>query len=112
MDIPRLQYSPHAYHRMRKRHVSEDEVEAVVWYPTARVVSGNEIEHYGYTDDGRQLKVVTDLSETFVVTVAIEESRRRDRNTRQSSVADMSGDRTDETTDPYHRGPDLLARLH
>ena len=36
MDIPRLGYSRHARERMESYHISEDEVEAVVWYPVRR----------------------------------------------------------------------------
>jgi arginyl-tRNA--protein-N-Asp/Glu arginylyltransferase len=59
--------------------LTEDEVEAMVWYPMRRVLSATEVEHYGYADDGREFKVVTDRSETYVVTITEEQRRRKFR---------------------------------
>ena len=84
MDVRRLKYSPHARKRLRKREITRDEVEAVVWCPTVRVAAGTSIEHYGYSDDGREMKVVTDLAETFVITITIEERRPRYRYSKTS----------------------------
>jgi Domain of unknown function (DUF4258) len=70
MDIPRLEYSRHARSRMRKARITEDEVEAIVYYPAWRRYSyANRIEHFGYCDDGRLVKIVTNASATRVVTV-------------------------------------------
>jgi Domain of unknown function (DUF4258) len=83
MDIPRLQYSPHAQARMRDYGLSEDEIEAIVWYPVRRVVSPSSVEHYGFADDGRRFKVVTDRTETYVITVTEEERRRKYRREKE-----------------------------
>jgi hypothetical protein len=68
---------------MRERRISEDEIEAIVWYPMDRIVTHTAVEHYGFADDGRKLKVVTDRSETYVITITEEERRphkwRRER---------------------------------
>ena len=83
MDIPTLRYSPHARRRMRKYRISEGEVEAVVWYPVRRCVTHSAVEHFGFIDDGREIKVVTDRSETFVYTITEEERRRKDRHQKE-----------------------------
>lgn len=83
MDIPRLRYSPHAAARMRTYRISEDEVEAVVWYPARRIVSRWAVEHYGYADDGRKIKVVTNRSETYVYTITDEDRRFTNRREKE-----------------------------
>jgi len=83
MDIPRLQYSRHARERMKLHRISEDEVEAIVSYPVHRRVSHSAVEHYGYTDDGQDAKVVTNRAETFVRTVTLNERRRNDRREKE-----------------------------
>ena len=83
MDACPLRYSLHARERMKQYRISEDEVEAIVWYPICRIVSHRAVKHYGFTDDGRQAKVVTDRSETFVRTVTEEERRRMGRREKE-----------------------------
>ncbi|MBV8298161.1 MAG: DUF4258 domain-containing protein [Candidatus Eremiobacteraeota bacterium] len=83
MDEDPLQYSRHARDRMREDGISEDEVEAIVWYPVRRAVSPLAVEHYGYADDGREFKIVTNRSETIVITVVDEEARRKLRRTKE-----------------------------
>ena len=65
------------------RRISEDEVEAIVWYPIRRVVSRWSVEHFGFADDGRKLKVVTNRQETFVRTITDEDRRREDRRDKE-----------------------------
>ena len=79
MDERFLQYSPHAFDRIVGHRVSEDEVEAIVFTPMNRIVSHQRVEHHGYSADGRELIVVTDRSETFVITIIDAERRRRNR---------------------------------
>lgn len=70
MEWDPLEYSPHARHRMRKDRITEDEVEAIVYYPAWRRRSyAGRIEHFGYSDDGRSFKIVTNAHETRVITV-------------------------------------------
>jgi len=76
MDIPRLRYSDHARRRMRQYALSEDEIEAIVWCPASRIVTHRGVEHYGYADDGREFKVVTNQTETKVITITREYPRR------------------------------------
>jgi len=76
MDEHSLQYSRHARRRMRRRRISEDDVEAIVWCPAYRVVTRSAVEHYGYLYDGRKCKVVTNRSETIVTTVICDEKPR------------------------------------
>ena len=83
MDTPPLRYSLHARERMKQCRISEDEVEAIVWHPICRIVTHRAVKHYGFTDDGRPAKVVTDRSETFVKTVTEEERRRKDRREKE-----------------------------
>ena len=83
MDVPRLQYSPHARERMLLRRISEDEVEAIVWCPIHRLVSHGAVQHFGFTDDGRAVKVVTNRAETFVRTVTDESLRRTNRREKE-----------------------------
>jgi hypothetical protein len=54
---------------MERYHISDDEVEAVVWYPVRRDTTPSAVEHYGFVDDGRKIKVVTNRAETFVFTI-------------------------------------------
>jgi hypothetical protein len=68
---------------MRLRHISEGEVVAIVWYPVYRVASRRTVEHYGFADDGREIKVVTDRAETYVRTVTEEERRRSGRREKE-----------------------------
>jgi hypothetical protein len=68
---------------MKQHRISEDEVEAIVWYPIHRIVSHRAVEHYGCTDDGRDAKVVTNRTETFVRTVTWEERRRSGRREKE-----------------------------
>jgi Domain of unknown function (DUF4258) len=83
MDVPRLQYSRHARERMEYYCISEDEVEAVVWYPIRREVTHSAVKHYGFVDDGRKIKVVTNRAETLVVTITEEDRRRKDRREKE-----------------------------
>jgi hypothetical protein len=83
MDIPRLQYSRHARERMEDYRISDDEVEAVVWYPLRRDTTPSAIEHYGFIDDGRKIKVVTNRAETFVITITDETRRKKDRREKE-----------------------------
>jgi hypothetical protein len=83
MDIPRLRYSRHARERMARYHISDDEVEAVVWYPTRRDTTPSAVEHYGFVDDGRKIKVVTNRAETFVLTITDESRRKNDRREKE-----------------------------
>lgn len=83
MDVPRLQYSRHARERMDRYHISDDEVEAVVWYPTRRDTTRSGVEHYGFIDDGRKIKVVTNRAETFVITITDEDRRKNDRREKE-----------------------------
>ena len=68
---------------MHEYHVSKDEIEAVVWCPIRRNVTPRAVEHYGYADDGRLLKVVTDRTESYVVTITDEERRRTGRRLKE-----------------------------
>jgi hypothetical protein len=68
---------------MQLYRISEDEVEAIVWYPIHRIVSHSAVEHVGVTDDGRDAKVVTNRSETYVRTVTLEERRRSGRREKE-----------------------------
>jgi hypothetical protein len=82
MDEQPLQYSPHAREKMAAYRITEDEVEAIVWYPAWRRQSHHRrIEHYGYSDDGRLLRVVTDEHEERVITV-VDRWRRKRQNKR------------------------------
>jgi hypothetical protein len=83
MDVPRLQYSRHARERMDSYHISDDEIEAVVWYPTRRDTTRRGVEHYGFIDDGRKIKVVTNRAETFVITITDEDRRKNDRREKE-----------------------------
>jgi hypothetical protein len=83
MDVPRLQYSRHARERVERYHISEDEVEAVVWYPVQRDTTPSAVEHYGFIDDGRKIKVVTNRAETVVVTITDESRRKLDRREKE-----------------------------
>ena len=76
MDEPSLEYSRHAFDRVGGRQVSVDEIEAIVWNPMKRHVSHGTVEHHGYSEDGREIIVVTDRSETYVITV-LDKNRRR-----------------------------------
>ncbi len=70
MDVEPLEYSGHALRRMRHHRITKDEVEAIVHYPAWRRRSGHaRIEHFGYSDDGRLFKIVTDRYERRVITV-------------------------------------------
>lgn len=61
--------------------ISEDEVEGIVRYPAwRRRAAKGRIEHYGYSDDGRLFKIVTDRHETRVISVIDDERRTRGRN--------------------------------
>ncbi len=80
MDERPLQYSRHARERMIEHHVSDDEVEAIVRYAAwRRRSSDGKVLHYGYSDDGRLFKIVTNRYEDRVVSV-IDERRRWRRN--------------------------------
>ena len=83
MDGPRLQYSRHARERMERYHISDDEVEAVVSYPTRRDTTPTAVEHYGFIYDGRKIKVVTNRAETVVVTITDESRRKLDRREKE-----------------------------
>ena len=83
MDEHPLQYSRHARQRMRLYRISEDEVEAVVWYPIRRGVTPSAVEHYGFVDDGRTIKVVTNRAETFVFTITDETRQKSDRRQKE-----------------------------
>ncbi len=76
MDIPTLQYSRHARRRMRRYGISEEEVELIVWAPAFRIATGSEVEHCGYSYDGRYFTVVTNGAETKVVTIYTDEGHR------------------------------------
>ncbi len=81
MDEWPLQYSRHARERMIEHRITQDEVEAIVRYSAwRRHSSDGKILHYGYSDDGRLFKIVTDRDEDRVVSVIDE--RRRWRRTR------------------------------
>ncbi len=83
MDEQPLQYSRHARRRLVTRHITEDEIEAIVRYPGWRVRSSEgTIEHHGYSDDGRLFTIVTDWAQTRVITI-IDTLRRRRRNRRR-----------------------------
>jgi hypothetical protein len=60
----------------------DDDVESTIAWPTRRHRDADTIEHLGYAFDGRLLKVITDLSESFVITVIDVEKRGRDRQQR------------------------------
>ncbi|HZO95468.1 MAG TPA: hypothetical protein VFB22_17090 [Candidatus Baltobacteraceae bacterium] len=79
MDDDPLQYSRHARDRLMKYHLEEDDVRAVVLWPSRRVVTADAVEHDGWASDGREIKVVTDRSKRLVITVVDFERRRRDR---------------------------------
>jgi hypothetical protein len=83
MHVPGLQYSRHARERMEYYRISEDEVEAVVWYPIRREVTHSAVKHYGFVDDGREMKVVTNRAETIVVTITDEDRRRKYRREKE-----------------------------
>ncbi|HEV2642776.1 MAG TPA: DUF4258 domain-containing protein [Candidatus Elarobacter sp.] len=83
MDERPLRYSAHARERMRRYRISEDEVEAIVWYPIHRIASHCAVEHYGFADDGRKLKVVTNRSETLVRTITDQERRWEHRREKE-----------------------------
>jgi hypothetical protein len=61
----------------------DDEVEAVVWYPIRRDITSSAVEHYGFVEDGRKIKVVTDRAETFVFTITDEDRRKKDRREKE-----------------------------
>jgi hypothetical protein len=83
MDEQALQYSRHARKRMATNHVTEDEVEAIVWYPAWRRQSlRGRVEHFGYSDDGRLFSVVTDRYEELVITVVEHSHRERKHKNR------------------------------
>ncbi len=77
MEHRSLEYSPHAFGRLHGLHLSKDETEAIVRNPMKRNVSHSAVEHHGCSDEGRELIVVTDRSEPFVITV-IDKNRRRE----------------------------------
>ena len=82
MDEKRLRYSRHARQRMRKRLLLHEEVDAIVRWPAwRRATHRDTIKHYGYSDDGRLIGVVTDRDERLVLSVIDE--RRRERRRRQ-----------------------------
>ena len=83
MDSRRLRYSPHARAKMMKRDISEDEVEGITAYPLSRSVTSRGVEHVSFSDDGRVITVVTDHTETFVITVIEQERRQRQRRKRR-----------------------------
>jgi hypothetical protein len=93
MDIPALRYSRHAIDRMQYYRIRTDEVEAVVWYPTHRRVSQAAVEHYGYIDDGREVKVVTNRAETFVITITLKDRRWRQRREKERRHRERRGNR-------------------
>jgi Domain of unknown function (DUF4258) len=80
MDIPHLQYSRHARQRMRRYRISEDEVEAIVWYPEHREVTRRGVNHYGASSDGRPFRIGTRWDERHVITVV--ELQRREQKRR------------------------------
>ncbi|MDP9104796.1 MAG: hypothetical protein M3N49_02580, partial [Candidatus Eremiobacteraeota bacterium] len=41
------------------------------------------VEHYGFVDDGRKIKVVTNRAETFVLTITDESRRKPDRREKE-----------------------------
>ena len=82
MQIPRLQYSRHACLRMRRYGIADDEVEAIVWYPAHREVTGRGVNHYGSSSDGRSFRVSTSPDERSVITVV--ELQRRENRRRSS----------------------------
>lgn len=70
MDVEPLEYSEHVLRRMRSSCITKDEVEAIVYYPAWRRRSRlRRIEHFGYSDDGRLFKIITDRYERRVITV-------------------------------------------
>jgi Domain of unknown function (DUF4258) len=83
MDEHPLRYSRHARERMDGHHISDDEVEAVVWYPIRRDTTPSAVEHYGFLDDGRTIKVVTNRAETVVLTITDESRRKKDRREKE-----------------------------
>ncbi len=65
-----LEYSRHALRKMRTYGVTGDEVEAIVSYADWRCRSRDgRMEHYGYSENGRLFRVVTDHAERKVITV-------------------------------------------
>jgi hypothetical protein len=83
VDELSLRYSAHAREHLIEYLLGEDEVEAIVWYPSRRFVTADAVEHYGWSSDGREIRVVTDRSETFVITIVDTEHRRRLRRYRR-----------------------------
>ncbi len=84
MDEGGLEYSPHAREKMSTDGISESDVEGTVDWPTRRNRTYyGRIQHFGYSGDGRLINVVTDKSETYVITVIDVEKRRRARRNRK-----------------------------
>ncbi len=80
MDGDPLRYSAHAIEKMRSDSVFEEDVEGTIDWPIRRGWSyERRIVHFGYTSDGRLINVVTDASETYVITVIDVEARSRER---------------------------------
>jgi len=58
----------------------DHDVEGTIDWPSRRSRNPDDtVEHYGYASDGRYIKVVTDNSERYVVTVIDVHKRRRER---------------------------------
>lgn len=71
-----LQYCRHALERMTKARISADEVCGIVRHPAWRRRSyAQRIEHHGYCEDGRHVRVVLEADESTVVTVVVEPHR-------------------------------------
>jgi hypothetical protein len=77
MDIPRLRYSRHARKHLVKYHIDEDDIAAIVWYPSRRYMTHRGVEHEGWLSDGRPIRVVTDHTEQYVITIVDPERRNR-----------------------------------
>ena len=76
MTEPDLQYCGHALARMSRAGISADEVYGIVRHPAWRRPSyAQRIEHHGYSDDGRHLRIVVEADESTVVTVVVEPFR-------------------------------------
>ncbi len=83
MDNGRLEYSRHARAHLVKYGIDEDDVEAIIWCPARRFVTRRGVEHEGWASDGRPLRIVTDHTERFVITIVDFERRFRMRRYRR-----------------------------
>jgi hypothetical protein len=83
MEDEPLRYSRHALDGMKVDGLFQDDVESTIAWPTRRYRNRDTVEHLGYAFDGRFIKVVTDLSERYIITVIDVLKRTRGRHERR-----------------------------